>query len=61
MDQRRNYKHVGDALSRIIKEEGLLTLWRGSLPTVVRAIAMNVGMLTSYNEVKELIEKWQGT
>jgi len=27
----------------MVKEEGLLILWRGSLPTVVRAMAMNVG------------------
>jgi hypothetical protein len=26
---RRNYKHVGDALVRMVREEGLVTLWRG--------------------------------
>ena len=44
-EQRRNYKHVFDAFSRIIKEEGLLTLWRGSGPTIVRGMAMNLGMV----------------
>lgn len=39
----------------MVKEEGLATLWRGSTPTIVRAMAMNVGMLTSYEEIKERI------
>lgn len=41
-------------------EEGILTLWRGSAPTVARAMAMNLGMLTSYDEIKERINKMQG-
>lgn len=39
----------------MVKEEGLLILWRGSLPTVVRAMAMNVGQLTTYDEIKERV------
>ena len=35
-DQRRNYKNVFDAISRVVREEGVLRLWRGSAPTVVR-------------------------
>lgn len=58
-EQRRNYKHVFDAFFRIVKEEGLLTLWRGSSPTVARAILMNVGMLVSYDECKEKIMKYR--
>jgi solute carrier family 25 (mitochondrial oxoglutarate transporter), member 11 len=58
-DQRRNYKHVFDAFGRIIKEEGPLTLWRGSAPTVARAVLMNVGMLVSYDECKEKISKFR--
>jgi len=45
-DQRRNYKNVFEAMGRIIKEEGVLALWRGSGPTVVRAMAMNLGIYT---------------
>ena len=33
VDQRRNYKHVFDALYRITKEEGVLALWRVSRVT----------------------------
>ena len=49
VEKRRNYKGLGNALYRIINEEGLFTLWRGSGPTIIRAIAMNVGMLTTYD------------
>jgi len=60
-DQRRNYKHVFDAFGRIIKEEGVVALWRGSTPTVIRAMAMNLGMLFPYDEVKERINKATNT
>jgi len=53
IDQRRNYKNIFDAIFRIVKEEGLFTLWRGSFPTILRAAAMNAGMLTTYDEIKE--------
>lgn len=31
--ERLGYKHVGDALLRIGREEGLTTYWRGATPT----------------------------
>lgn len=51
--QRRNYTSVVNAMVRIVREEGLLALWRGSGPTVVRAMALNMGMLASYDQAKE--------
>jgi solute carrier family 25 oxoglutarate transporter 11 len=45
VEQRRNYTGVGNALSRIVKEEGVSGLWKGAAPTVVRAMALNFGML----------------
>jgi solute carrier family 25 oxoglutarate transporter 11 len=50
--ERRNYKNVFDALSRIIKEEGVKGMWAGNMPIVGRAMAMNVGMLTTYDQAK---------
>lgn len=54
-DQRRNYKNVFDALIRIFKEEGLLTLWRGAIPTMGRAMVVNAAQLASYSQAKQAI------
>jgi solute carrier family 25 oxoglutarate transporter 11 len=60
LEQRRNYKNVIDAFSRIAREEGFLSLWKGCTPTVVRAMALNLGMLVSYDESKERLQKVLG-
>lgn len=52
---RRNYKHVGDAMTRIVKEEGFGGLFTGAAPTVVRAMALNMGMLASNDQAKEML------
>lgn len=49
--ERRNYKGVFDALTRITKEEGVAGLFKGAGPTVVRAMALNMGMLASNEQV----------
>lgn len=36
---------------RIVKEDGAIGLFRGAGPTVVRAMALNMGMLASNDEV----------
>lgn len=48
VEKRANYKGVADALVRITREEGPLGLWNGAGPTVARAMALNLGMLTTY-------------
>ncbi|GBP56326.1 hypothetical protein EVAR_28906_1 [Eumeta japonica] len=53
-DQRRNYKNVADALMRIIKEEGVLKLWRGATPTVTRAMVVNAAQLGTYSQVRSI-------
>jgi solute carrier family 25 oxoglutarate transporter 11 len=52
-DQRRNYTGVGNALARIIKEEGFLGMFKGCTPVVVRAMALNVGMLAFHDQALE--------
>ncbi|URE43856.1 Mitochondrial 2-oxoglutarate malate carrier [Musa troglodytarum] len=52
--QRRNYKNAFHALYRIIADEGVLALWKGAGPTVVRAMSLNMGMLASYDQSIEL-------
>lgn len=60
-EERRNYKNVFDAFNRIVKEEGVMALWRGCIPTIIRACALNLGMLGPYDEVKERLDKFTGT
>ncbi|KAK9671670.1 hypothetical protein RND81_12G047000 [Saponaria officinalis] len=51
--QRRHYKNAFHALSKIISDEGVLAMWKGAGPTVVRAMALNMGMLASYDQSVE--------
>jgi len=55
LHEQRRYKNVFDALFRIIKEEGVLTLWRGCVPTVARAIVVNAAQLVTYSQTKQMI------
>lgn len=50
--QRANYRGVGDALTSIARNEGVLRLWAGAYPTVVRAMALNFGQLAFFSEAK---------
>eukprot|EP01134_Creolimax_fragrantissima_P004598 CFRG4598T1 len=60
VDQRRNYKNVLDALVKIAKTDGILGWWRGCLPTVARAMSLNVGMLATYDQAKDKITSHLG-
>ncbi|CAH2005015.1 unnamed protein product [Acanthoscelides obtectus] len=53
--ERRNYSSVFNALARIVKEEGVLTLWRGAVPTMGRAMVVNAAQLASYSQAKQLL------
>ncbi|CAN8065355.1 unnamed protein product [Agarophyton chilense] len=55
--ERRGYTNVVNALSRVTKEEGLFTLWRGTMPTVGRAMVLNIAQLATYDQAKENILK----
>jgi solute carrier family 25 (mitochondrial oxoglutarate transporter), member 11 len=51
--ERRNYQGVGDCLSRIVKEEGIVALWRGATVTVIRAMVLSSCVLAVTSEVKQ--------
>ncbi|XP_076240110.1 mitochondrial 2-oxoglutarate/malate carrier protein [Calliopsis andreniformis] len=53
--ERRNYKNVFNALIRIVREEGVLALWRGTVPTMGRAMVVNAAQLASYSQTKEVL------
>ncbi|KAH8666788.1 mitochondrial carrier domain-containing protein [Xylariales sp. PMI_506] len=50
--ERKNYKSVIDALTSITRAEGVTALWAGATPTVVRAMALNLGQLAFFSEAK---------
>jgi len=56
VEKRRGYKNVFDALLRISREEGVLTMWRGCGPTVVRAVVLNAAQLATYDQAKQIIK-----
>lgn len=58
--ERRNYKNVFNALARISSQEGFTNLWKGASPTIVRAMALNLGMLAPYEECKQRFKKIWG-
>ncbi|VDL97884.1 unnamed protein product [Schistocephalus solidus] len=57
--ERRSYTHVFNALYRIVKEEGLLALWRGAVPTMGRAAVVNVAQLVSYSQFKQMFLEYE--
>lgn len=54
-EKKRNYKNVFNALTRITREEGISTLWRGAGATVSRAMVVNGAQLGSYSQAREML------
>ncbi|KAI1189690.1 mitochondrial carrier domain-containing protein [Nemania serpens] len=50
--ERKNYKSVFDAMTTIVRSEGVTGLWAGATPTVVRAMSLNLGQLAFFSEAK---------
>lgn len=59
--ERRNYNNVLNAFMRIAREEGVLTLWKGATPTIARGMAVNLGQLAPYDEIRERLNKFTNT
>ncbi|KAK4162195.1 putative mitochondrial dicarboxylate transporter [Cladorrhinum sp. PSN259] len=53
--KRRNYKHAGDGLVRMVREEGPASLFRGMWPNSLRAAAMTASQLASYDVFKRTL------
>jgi solute carrier family 25 (mitochondrial dicarboxylate transporter), member 10 len=54
-EKRRNYKNAVDGLVRMLREEGLASLWRGVWPNSMRAVLMTASQLASYDGFKSMI------
>lgn len=61
VSQRKNYSNVVQAFRYIIREEGFFSMWRGSMPSVVRAMSINMGMLATYDQFNEAYFRWVGS
>jgi len=59
--ERRSYRNVFQAFYRIASEEGLVTLWRGCGPTMLRAAAINASSLACYDQTKVRVDRIMGT
>jgi len=55
IELRRNYAHGGEALMRVVREEGVLALWRGCSPTVTRAMIVTASQMAVYDQSKKYI------
>ncbi|CAG9331690.1 unnamed protein product [Blepharisma stoltei] len=49
----KQYSGIFDAQRKMIKEEGIFTFWKGSVPTILRAMIINFTMLATYDESNE--------
>ncbi|XP_043820129.1 mitochondrial dicarboxylate carrier-like [Dromiciops gliroides] len=52
---RRNYSHVLDGMTRIIREEGFSTLFSGATLSSGRGALMTVGQASCYDQIKQLV------
>ena len=55
LDRRRNYRNAIDGLVRMIREEGVVSLFRGVWPNSARAMLMTASQLASYDGFKQAL------
>ncbi|OMJ28336.1 Mitochondrial dicarboxylate carrier [Smittium culicis] len=55
---RKNYKHVFDALFRIARNEGFMTLYSGLVPNLGVSVVMTVSQIASYDFFKQIVLKY---
>lgn len=60
VEKQRGYKNGLDALFRMAREEGIRGFFTGATPTIARGLAINVGMLMTYDEFKKVNASWAG-
>lgn len=60
LEKQIKYRHAGHAMSIILKEEGFVGLFKGALPTSVRAMGLNLGMLGGNSIAKDFLSDTVG-
>jgi len=59
--ERRGYKNIFDAVSKIAKSEGVLSMWTtGVVPNMNRATIITVGQLAFYDQCKQMLTEHMG-
>lgn len=58
VEHRRGYSNFLEAIIRITREEGVRSLFRGSGPTVARAMVLNGTQLSSFDHCKEFLNEF---
>ncbi|XP_030387711.1 mitochondrial dicarboxylate carrier [Scaptodrosophila lebanonensis] len=53
--ERRNYKHVFDALVRIPKEEGFFSLYTGASAAFLKSAVGTIGQIAVYDQIKTML------
>lgn len=56
-EQRRHYKHFGDAVYRTLTEEGVSAFWKGVVPFAQRAVVVGVCQVGTFDQGKEFYER----
>jgi len=57
--ERRGYKNFFDAVGKIARSEGVLSMWStGVLPNMNRAAIITVGQLAAYDECKHALQRF---
>jgi len=60
IEQQRGYKNGLDALFKMARNEGLNGFFVGATPTIVRGLAINMGMLMTYDNFKKWNTEYLG-
>lgn len=58
--ERRGYRNAFDGLIRLVRDEGVHSLFRGVWPNSVRALLMTASQLASYDTFKQALRKHLG-
>jgi solute carrier family 25 citrate transporter 1 len=56
-EARKHYKHSLDCAVKVVKNEGVLTLWSGAMPRLVRLILSGGIVFTMYEKSIELMDR----
>ncbi|MCD9644946.1 hypothetical protein HAX54_033492 [Datura stramonium] len=54
------FRHIFSTITQVVRNEGVLALWKGTSPAIPAAIASNTGMLISYDRCRIYLKETYG-